>query len=206
MKLTNEQIELINRYLEQRNLNFLDLKVEIADHISCEIESEITTNNTSFEESCKIVFERWEPELRSSKKWLLGLENSFPKIVVKSLFNKVLFHYSFVVITVLLVGILLVFKGEIHFNDRMLSIFKSAVVFFGIVYFLLRRNMNRTKVLTTYSFQFEYFYFPVLLVFVYLFVIKAEFMYLFLLVFFVVNLPFAFYFYVKHFQTLKKLT
>ncbi|WP_396178554.1 hypothetical protein [Flavobacterium sp.] len=182
------------------------MKVEIADHILCEIESEITTNNSSFEESCKLVFERWEPELRESKKWLLGLENSFPKIVVKSLFNKVLFHYSFVLLTVLLVGILLALKSEIHFSDRMLSIFKSALVFFGIVYFLLRRNMNKTKVVTTYSFQFEYFYFPILLVFVYLFILKQSFVQLSLLLFFVVNLPFAFYFYYKHFQMVKKFS
>jgi hypothetical protein len=84
MKLSTKQIDLIDRYLEQRNLLFVDVKVELMDHLCCEIEQEMTDNDIPFESAASIVFERWQAELQVKKSWLIGLKNNFPEFVVKN--------------------------------------------------------------------------------------------------------------------------
>jgi hypothetical protein len=204
MKLTNEQIDLIDRYLEQRNLMFLDVKVELMDHLSCEIEQEMTDNDTPFESAASIVFERWEAELQTKKSWLIGLENSFPKLVVSKLFKKVLFHYGFVTLTVLIVGVILITGDLFLISDSVFSVYEILIIAFTIVYLWMKRKMNQSKIKTTYSFQYDYFYFPVFLAFIYLLIIDSVAIKTLLLLLFTINLPFACYFYFKHFQTLKK--
>jgi hypothetical protein len=204
MKLSTEQIDLIDRYLEQRNLMFLDVKVELMDHLSCEIEQEMTDNDTPFESAASIVFERWEAELQTKKSWLIGLENSFPKLVVSKLFKKVLFHYGFVTLTVLIVGVILITGDLFLISDSVFSVYEILIIAFTIVYLWMKRKMNQSKIKTTYGFQYDYFYFPVFLAFIYLLIIDSVAIKTLLLLFFTINLPFAFYFYFKHFQTLKK--
>jgi hypothetical protein len=204
MKLTNEQIDLINRYLEQQNLMFLDVKVELMDHLCCEIEQEMTDNDTPFESAASMVFERWQPELQIKKSWLIGLENSFPKLVVTNLFKKVLFHYGFVTLTVLIVGVLSITRDLFLISDSVFSAYEILIVAFTIVYLWMKRKMNQTKIKTTYSFQYDYFYFPVSFIIIYLLVLDSVAIKTLLLLLFTINLPFACYFYFKHFQTLKK--
>ena len=204
MKLSTEQIDLIDRYLEQRNLMFVDVKVELMDHLSCEIEQEMTDNDTPFESAASIVFERWESELQTKKSCLIGLKNDFPEFVVKNLFRKVLFHFSFIILTLLLTGIYSITKTDFAESESIISYFNCAVIFFGIIYFIMNRKINQSKLKTTHSFQFFYFYFPFLLLLIHLFIIDTNEITTFLLLFSFLNLPFAFYFYFKHFQILKK--
>lgn len=203
MQLNCEQIDLVDRYLEQKNFIFLDLKTELMDHISCEIEKEMTVNDLLFETASIAVFARWESELKTHKSWLIGLENSFPKFVVRNLFKKVLFHYCFVLSTILIISVLII-KDAVSVSENLFSIFNFSLVALGIIYFLMKRKVNQTKIKTTYSFQFDYFYFPILMIFIYLFVIQAVYFKIALMLFLVINCPFAFYFYFKHFQTIKK--
>lgn len=204
MQLNSEQIDLVDRYLEQRNLIFFDLKTELMDHISCEIEEEMTVNDLVFETASVAVFARWESEMKIKKSWLIGLENSFPKFVVQNLFKKVLFHYCFVLVSIGLVSVLIIKKSIFSLSETLFTIFNISLVLLGIIYFLMKRKVNQTKVRTTYSFQFEYFYIPILLIFFYLFVVQGVYFKIALMLFLVINCPFAFYFYFKHFQTIKK--
>jgi hypothetical protein len=164
----------------------------------------MTDNDTPFESAASIVFEHWEPELQTKKSWLIGLENSFPKLVVSKLFKKVLFHYGFVTLTVLIVGVILITGDLFLISDSVFSVYEILIIAFTIVYLWMKRKMNQSEIKTTYSFQYDYFYFPVFLVIIYLLVIDSVAIKTLLLLFFTINLPFAFYFYFKHFQTLKK--
>jgi hypothetical protein len=204
MKLSTKQIDLIDRYLEQRNLLFVDVKVELMDHLCCEIEQEMTDNDTPFESAASIVFERWQAELQVKKSWLIGLKNNFPEFVVKNLFRKVVFHFSFIILTLVLTGIYAITKSDFAESESIISYFNCAVIFFGIIYFIMNRKINQSKLKTTYSFQFFYFYFPLMLLLIHLLIVDSNEITTFLLLFSFLNLPFACYFYFKHFQTLKK--
>lgn len=204
-KLTSEEIDLIARNLEQRNLDFIDLKLEVLDHISCEIESRMEEEKVSFEAASVYVFNRWEYELKSSKNWLIGLENSFPKFVVKNLFKRVLFHYSFVVISVFIAVLFFINNFQLINDEGLILWLKGLIVLFGVVYFLLKRKINQSKIKTTFSFQFDYFYLPVIFVFICLLIFKSIVPVVSLLLFVTLNFPFAFYFYFKHFEVVKNL-
>lgn len=58
MNLSTEQISIIEDTLVFNGLKFEDLKLEITDHISSEIEVLIEKNTLSFEENLKSVFEK----------------------------------------------------------------------------------------------------------------------------------------------------
>ena len=54
MELTKEQIQQVERYLDKKNFDFIDLKVEVLDHMVSDIES-FLVNNYTFENAFKIT-------------------------------------------------------------------------------------------------------------------------------------------------------
>ena len=81
-KLTAQQITVIEASLMYCGLKYDDLKLEVIDHISLEIESLMEENSLSFEENLKIVFDKWATDLRPSYYFFTGIRNSYPKIVL----------------------------------------------------------------------------------------------------------------------------
>lgn len=79
MKLTIEQIALIEQTLVLNNLLFDDIKLEVTDHIASEIEALMNDNTLSFEENFKTVFEKWKPQLKPSFSGLIGITT--PKLI-----------------------------------------------------------------------------------------------------------------------------
>jgi hypothetical protein len=51
MKLTNTQLDYIDRFLEQHQLDFLDFKLELKDHLATATEDIMEENEMSFEEA-----------------------------------------------------------------------------------------------------------------------------------------------------------
>ena len=58
MKLTEEQINKIDIILDKLGLDFLDFKLEIKDHIACEVEEEMKLNQSDFNESLLLVLKQ----------------------------------------------------------------------------------------------------------------------------------------------------
>ena len=55
MELTAEQLDYIDRFLEQQKLDFLDFKLEVKDHLACETEVLMRKETLPFEEAFVIV-------------------------------------------------------------------------------------------------------------------------------------------------------
>lgn len=199
MKLTSEQIDLIDRFLEQHQLDFLDFKLEVKDHLATAIEELMKDKEISFEQAFPLVAKAWETELRVQKYWLISNERLFPNFVIQRIKNKVAFHYVSVFILAFL-GTLLV--NNFPFENQVI---KYGVGFCGMVSFLLRRIMNNRTVKTSYRFQFNYFYMTEVLVFAYFFVFQSPFSYANFIGFLVlVNFPFSIYYFLKHQQFVNK--
>lgn len=82
MKLTTEQIAIIEQTLVLNGIVYEDIKLEILDHIASEIEEDPNSAVKTFETILKEVFERWEPQLRpTSHNLLLGYGFLAPKII-----------------------------------------------------------------------------------------------------------------------------
>lgn len=200
MQLTLSQLDHIDRFLEQHQLDFLDFKLEIKDHLATATEVFMKEKEISFEDAFLLAVEPWKNELQVKKYWLISNERLFPSFVIQRIKNKVAFHYSIVLVLALM--------GAFFFSSLSIekqSLFKYSIGLCGIIYFLLRRIINDKKVNTSYRFHFDYFHLPVLLVFTYFFVFQISFTYAYFIGFLVIaNFPFSIYYFVKHQQFVKK--
>jgi hypothetical protein len=203
MKLSIEQLDLIDRYLEQKNLDFLDFKIEVKDHLACEIEDKIQLEETSFEIAFDEVILNWKEDFNKTKTWIVSNEREFPALVLKKIKNKVIVHYSTVIVFALVLSIgYLYLKDDFTLSHNYL---RYIIGFCGVAYLFLRNIINRTKYKTSYRFHFDYFYINTMLAFVLLFVfnINVNFSIVFGLIL-LADFPFSIYYFIKHHKFIKK--
>ena len=67
MKLTPAQLDYIDRFLEQHQLDFLDFKIEVKDHLATATETIMEENELAFEDAFVQVSENWESALKVEK-------------------------------------------------------------------------------------------------------------------------------------------
>jgi hypothetical protein len=89
MKLSPSQIEIIDVFLYKNNVKYIDIKLELLDHIASQIEVIMSNQNNSFEEAYDIVTTNWKPRFRSSSSFIIGLIYFFPQIVLDRLVARV---------------------------------------------------------------------------------------------------------------------
>ena len=201
MKLTKKQIDLIDRFLEQHQLDFLDFKLELKDHLATATEDIMRENEVSFDDAFLLASQAWKTELQVKKYWLISNERLFPSFVIQKIKNRVVFHYAMVFLVALICSLFFsIFKS----NENNL-LFKYSVGFCGIVYLLLRRIMNNKSAKTSFRFHFDYFNLPILLVLSTFVFSKIVFTHFYFTGFIVIaNFPFSVYYFVKHRQFIKK--
>mgnify|MGYP000450178507 CR=1 FL=1 len=77
MEITTKQIQQVETYLDKKSFDFIDLKVEVLDHMISDIES-LLDNNYSFENAFKITVLRGSFFFKFSKTFKtlsVGLDN-----------------------------------------------------------------------------------------------------------------------------------
>lgn len=203
MKLTDEQLDGINRFLEQRKLDFLDFKLEVKDHIATRVESLMKHEKLDFEEAFLQAQKPWENDLKIKKSWIMSNERLFPEMVVKQIKKSVVVHYFVVLLLSLGLGLVLQHFFANGFATAT-SFFKPVVIGIALITLILRRIVSQKKIVTSYSFQLNYFNVPLFVIFFFLILQfnNSYFEFLFLLV--VVDFPFVIYFYRKHLQFVDK--
>lgn len=67
-KLTNQQIEQVNKKLIDYGFTFIDVRIEVLDHILCLIE---TKENLDFQQAVDLVFEEQKDYLKEQKRMTL---------------------------------------------------------------------------------------------------------------------------------------
>lgn len=201
MKLTPAQLDNIDRFLEQHQLDFLDFKIEVKDHLATATEVIMEEDELAFEDAFVKVSENWESALKVEKYWLISNERQFPKMVIENIKTTVFVHYTAVIV---IVFALIYFYYEYRFEHW--NIFKYAVGLCGVVYFILKRIVRQHKISTSYRFHLEYFNLYFLMVFAYFFVFNISFPYANFVGFIVLaDFPFAVYNFYKHQQFIKKI-
>lgn len=137
MKLTNQQITTIDATLVLNGVVYDDVKLEVLDHIASEIEVLMEGNSLSFGENVRMVFKRWEPQLKPSNSFFTGISNSYPKMILDKkldLIKKQLFIGFLISITVLVTFLIL----KEYYNPQFLtSQFQKGVRFLYIGGYLL---------------------------------------------------------------------
>ena len=205
MRLTTEQINKIDIILEKLGLDFLDFKLEIKDHIACEVEEEMETNQSDFNSAFILVLERWESKLVLSESLFISNKRSFPKIVLNQLFKKFLI-YNITLVVSFLLGILTYINFLKDFEKELLftNSFKWIFVFCFIIFSILKIIIYSKKLKTSYSYMFNQNFWLLTIYFVFVFLWNSSFMNFFSFSLLIAVSPFLIYSFYKHQHFIKK--
>jgi len=154
MELSNEQIELVENYLNYKDITYVDLRVEVLDHIVSEIEDNMLHDNVTFQYAFTTAKQKWNPQLKETTSIFFGLGFSAPKIVIKKAKKVYWKQYVLLFTSYFLPFILLT-----HFNFKIQnpSEFSFFIIFKGIilvsfVVFIFMLLTKNNKIKTTYGF------------------------------------------------------
>ncbi|MGJ8760166.1 hypothetical protein H0I29_05885 [Polaribacter sp. R2A056_3_33] len=154
MELTNEQIQLVENYLDKKSFDFIDLKVEILDHMISDIES-FMDKEYSFENAFKITVLKWDKHFKDSSSFFFGLQYHESKIVVKKA-AQIFKPFYFLYLTAYFLPIVIFTNFNIVFsksNTVFLNQLFFATSIISLIYLLyIIINNIRTKIKTTYSY------------------------------------------------------
>ena len=161
MEITTKQIQQVEVYLQNKDFDFIDLNVEVLDHIISDIES-LLVKNYSFESAFPMVRVRWEKYFKETSSFYLGLHYSESKIVVKKaikIFKP--FYFLYLVAFTLPFAFLKlvpiqVAENTANFINSFLFSFAASLLCYMIFIFV---KTVRSKVKTTYRFILKTQYF-----------------------------------------------
>lgn len=207
MKLTVEQIDKIDVILDKLGLDFLDIKLEVKDHIACQVEENMSLGEISFDASLIDVLKCWESKLILRDSWLISNKKSFPKIVIQKLFKRFLI-YNATLLYFLILSFYFYFNnkesidGSIFFSKY--STFTIIYSCFLAVYSIFWIKMYFQKIKTSYFYQFKKDFYLLLLFQFYIVFSFSAFMNYFCLSMLLVLTPFQLHTFYKHQQFIKK--
>ncbi|MDN3618355.1 hypothetical protein QWY81_02660 [Polaribacter undariae] len=154
MELTKEEIQKVEHYLNIKHITYIDLRVEVLDHIVSEIEDAMRKEKITFHYAFATAKQKWNPQLKETTSMFFGLGFSAPKIVIQKAKKVYWKQYVFLLASYFIPFLLLT-----HFNFTIenpteysfFTLFKGVVIFsfLAFIYMLVFRNY---KIETTYGF------------------------------------------------------
>jgi hypothetical protein len=154
MELTTQQIHQVEIYLDKKRFNFIDLKVEVLDHMISDIENHLN-KNISFENAFKITILKWNTHFKDTSSFFFGFQYSESKIVVKNAVKMfkpfyLLYLVAYILPMIIFTNISIIFpRNTIDFLNGFLNSI-SAVFFCYLIYIIIK--VIKSKVKTTYRF------------------------------------------------------
>ena len=171
MKLNKDQIQQVEDYLNQKGLKYVDIRYEVLDHISTDIEEKMISKQLSFEDASKIVYSKWNSSFHSHSSFWLGIAYSGPKIFINhcvSILKKTIYRIQFIIIAVLFIVYHILknigFK-EFNYNEEVIYSLYSLAAFNLIFVFYWFFQIKKTKLQTSYSYLFIRQVIPTVLIF-----------------------------------------
>ena len=154
MELTKEEIHKVEAFLKQKNFDFIDLKVEILDHILSDIENLIIKDH-SFEDAFVMTKIRWEKHFRETSSFYFGIQFSESKIVVKKAI-KIFKPFFFLYLTAYVLPIIITTNFSITFSKNTIGFINTSLNVLNILFLLysifIFIKVIKTKIKTTYRF------------------------------------------------------
>ena len=88
-KLSKEELQFIDNYLDNSDIIYADIRMEIIDHVASEIENRMQANN---EATFYTIFKTYMVEnkadlLKDNKKYIKSIENKNTKFIIKELLS-----------------------------------------------------------------------------------------------------------------------
>ncbi|OSY88908.1 hypothetical protein WH52_04390 [Tenacibaculum holothuriorum] len=168
MQLTKEQIQQIEWYLDRKRLQYIDVRIEVLDHVISEIEQ--ATNTVSFEKAFEKVKFKWNKLLEEDSSVYLGYAYVKPKVVVEKLKKYGKPHAIKIWSVFAIMLLLLNFKQEVSFKGIQILNFMAQVWIYISAALILVGGflIRKSKIKTSYSFLYNsqvlpYILFPFML-------------------------------------------
>jgi hypothetical protein len=156
MLLTQEQLHTIDTILDKLGLDFLDFKLEVKDHIACQVERIMESKTITFEEATLEVLRDWEEKLIPTQGWLMSNGRTFPKMVTKKVTKRFLL-YNLVLFFMVGLSVFIFMSLDKNFIERVFEN-KTFLIFYGLMgalYIILWGYLHKQNVKTSYSYQFK---------------------------------------------------
>ena len=165
MEITTKQIKQVETYLDKKNFDFIDLKVEVLDHMISDIES-FLDRNYSFENAFKTTILKWEKYFKETSSFYFGLHYHESKIVVKKAIKMFRpFYFLYLAVYILPVAFLKLVPIKVaeetasFINGFLVS---SASILLAYLFIIFIKT-KQSKVKTTYRFILKTQYLSVVL-------------------------------------------
>ena len=155
MELNNEQIDRIRNYLRVKKVNYLDLEVEVLDHIVSDIENLIKERALPFDTAFELVRKKWNRHFRKTSSFYFGITYTAPKIAIDKA-KKNFKNFYFMMLIAYFIPLIIFeqmnhqFSGDFqrYFND----VFQFLVLL-STLYIIYIQSINfKSKRKSTYSF------------------------------------------------------
>ncbi|UMB53265.1 hypothetical protein MKD41_13100 [Lutibacter sp. A64] len=177
VKLTREQLQKIEAYLNNNDIKYIDLHLEVLDHISTDIESEMTENNTSFENAFDEVKLKWRKTFSYKWTFWLGISNGGSKLFIDhclKIYKPLWFKCILGIVAFIAVfyGAVTIFNIDLDANYLLFKItFLLIALFFPVLLIYWKYQLKKIKLASTYSYLYNKQVFPNIFI-VILFVIQ----------------------------------
>jgi hypothetical protein len=154
MELTKEQIYKIEKYLDHKYFDAIDLRPEILDHMVSDVERKMS-RNLSFESAFKMTVLKWDNHFKDTSSFFFGLIYTNSRIVVKKavkLFKPFYFLYLaayFLPVVFLKLYPIKVSESAVDFINGFIHSFSLALLGY-LLFIIVKTKMSKVK--TTFRF------------------------------------------------------
>jgi hypothetical protein len=164
MEITKQQLQRVAHYLNVKDIIYIDLRMEVFDHIVSDIEAKMMAEKLDFETAFYKVTVTWNKHLIKESSFYFGVTYSLPKIVLEKA-KKVYKKWFFLSFLVYLIPYILLDQLKITFSQNAindLNVFLqiltvcTLMVFFGLL-IIKYKEKNKTSfsfILKTLSWNF----------------------------------------------------
>lgn len=161
MELNKEQVDKVQHFLDVKKFDYLDLKIEVLDHMISEIEI-LMDKNITFDKAFKMVALKWKNDFKMTSSLYFGIQYSESKIVIKKAIKQFRLYFLLYIVCYFL-PLIPLNKSDITFSTDFVNLTNGFLMSFTlcmIVYVLyIFIKVKQSKVKTTASFVLRTQYF-----------------------------------------------
>lgn len=155
MELSNEQIDRVKNYLRIKKVNYLDLEIEVLDHIISDVENLIKERALPFDTAFERVRKKWNRHFRNTSSFYFGVTYTAPKMVIDKAKKNFKKNYFMMLIAYFIP--LIIFEQMNHqFSGDFQRYFNNVfqfLVLLSTLYIIYIQSINfKSKRKSTYSF------------------------------------------------------
>lgn len=154
MQLSTEQIQKVEQYLNVKGIKYVDIRLEILDHMVSDIEDNISENEVPFHYAFSTAKQKWNPQLQETTSMFFGFGYAAPKIVIQKAKKIYWKHYFLLLLSYFLPFLALTeLNFEIQNPSEVSSfIFLKGIAVCSFVSFLYMFMTKKNTLKTTYGF------------------------------------------------------